>query len=70
MALSLASRNKRMDLAMVQPKEHKLKMKSLKQMNRSGVDAMRSKIGMKKVNAMHSKIGMRNNVVRKLPNKY
>ncbi|KAK1269652.1 hypothetical protein QJS04_geneDACA013896 [Acorus gramineus] len=58
MALSLASRNKRMDLAMVQPKEHKLKMKSLKQMNRSGVDAMRSKIG------------MRNNVMRKLPKKY
>ncbi|KAK1317670.1 hypothetical protein QJS10_CPA05g02355 [Acorus calamus] len=58
MALLLASRNKRMDLAMVQPKEHKLKMKSLKQMNRSGVDAM------------HSKIGMRNNVMRKLPKKY
>ncbi|KAJ4844361.1 Cytoplasmic 60S subunit biogenesis factor REI1 1 [Turnera subulata] len=53
---SLASRYRSMGLATVQSREHMVRMKVMKAMNRSGVDAMRTKIGMK------------SNVIRNLPN--
>ncbi|KAL7001862.1 Cytoplasmic 60S subunit biogenesis factor REI1 2 [Sarracenia purpurea var. burkii] len=53
---ALASRYRSMGLATVQSKEQLVRMKVLKEMNRSGVEAMRSKIGMK------------SNVIRNLPN--
>ncbi|KAK1292671.1 hypothetical protein QJS10_CPB17g00006 [Acorus calamus] len=49
LSVSLASRQT------VRPKEQKVRMKAPKERNRSGVDAM------------HSKMGMRSNVIRKLP---
>lgn len=52
---ALASRYSSMGLATVQSTEHTVRMKMLKTMNRSGVEAMRSKIGMK------------SNVIRNLP---
>ncbi|KAL3503196.1 hypothetical protein ACH5RR_037645 [Cinchona calisaya] len=52
---ALASRYRSMGLATVQSREHIVRMKVLKAMNRSGVEAMRSKIGMK------------SNVIRNLP---
>ncbi|XP_073309433.1 cytoplasmic 60S subunit biogenesis factor REI1 homolog 1-like [Primulina huaijiensis] len=55
-AAKLASRYRSMGLATVQSREHVLRMKVMKAMNRSGIDAMRSKIGMK------------SNVIRNLPN--
>lgn len=51
----LASRYKSMGLTTVQSKEHIVKMKVLKAMNRSDVKTM------------HSKIGMKSNVIRNLP---
>jgi pre-60S factor REI1 len=45
-----------MGLATVQSREQLVRMKVLKQMNRSGVEQMRSKMGMK------------SNVIRNLPN--
>uniref|UniRef100_A0A2N9F440 C2H2-type domain-containing protein n=1 Tax=Fagus sylvatica TaxID=28930 RepID=A0A2N9F440_FAGSY len=58
MAISaaLASRYRSMGLATVQSREQMVRMKVMKQMNRSGVEAMRSKMGMK------------SNVIRNLPN--
>ncbi|KAF3455967.1 hypothetical protein FNV43_RR00610 [Rhamnella rubrinervis] len=53
---ALASRYRSMGLATVQSKERLVRMKVVKQMNRTGVEAMRSKIGMK------------SNVIRNLPN--
>lgn len=44
-----------MGLATVQSKEHMVRMKVMKEMNRAGVEAMRTKIGMK------------SNVIRNLP---
>lgn len=44
-----------MCLASVQSKEHRMRLKVLKEMNRSGVEIMRSKIAMK------------SNVIRNLP---
>ncbi|XP_073311497.1 cytoplasmic 60S subunit biogenesis factor REI1 homolog 1-like [Primulina huaijiensis] len=55
-AAKLASRYRSMGLATVQSREHVLRMKVMKAMNRSGIEAMRSKIGMK------------SNVIRNLPN--
>nr|CAD1827442.1 unnamed protein product [Ananas comosus var. bracteatus] len=55
LAVSLASRYRSMGLATVQSKEPIIRMKVLKEMNRSGVEAMRSKFGMK------------SNVIRNLP---
>ncbi|XXG51597.1 hypothetical protein AAC387_Pa03g0130 [Persea americana] len=55
LVISLASRYRSMGLVTVQSKEHMVRMKVLKEMNRSGVEAMRSKIG------------MRSNVIRNLP---
>lgn len=52
---ALASRYRSMGLATVQSKEHMVRMKVMKEMNRTGVEAMRSKIGMK------------SNVIRNLP---
>ncbi|XP_008219929.1 PREDICTED: cytoplasmic 60S subunit biogenesis factor REI1 homolog 1 [Prunus mume] len=52
---ALASRYKSMGLATVQSKERMVRMKVLKEMKRSGVEAMRSKMGMK------------SNVIRNLP---
>ncbi|WCJ30524.1 hypothetical protein M5689_012078 [Euphorbia peplus] len=52
---SLAARYKSMGLVTVQSREHMVRMKVLKEMRRSGVDAMRSKMGMK------------SNVIRNLP---
>ncbi|XP_052210759.1 cytoplasmic 60S subunit biogenesis factor REI1 homolog 1 [Diospyros lotus] len=52
---SLTSRYRSMGLATVQSKERTIRMKILKEINRSGVEAMRSKIGMK------------SNVIRNLP---
>lgn len=49
-------RYRSMGLATVQSREQMVRMKVMKQMNRSGVEAMRSKIGMK------------SNVIRNLPN--
>ncbi|KAF3447638.1 hypothetical protein FNV43_RR12825 [Rhamnella rubrinervis] len=53
---ALASRYRSMGLATMQSRERRVTMKVVKQMNRTGVDAMRSKIGMK------------SNVIRNLPN--
>ncbi|CBI20772.3 unnamed protein product, partial [Vitis vinifera] len=53
---ALASRYRSMGLATVQSREQIVRMKVMKQMNKSGVEAMRSKIGMK------------SNVIRNLPN--
>lgn len=55
LAISLASRYRSLGLATVQSKEKIVRMKVLREMNRNGVEAMRSKIGMK------------NNVIRNLP---
>ncbi|XP_073144709.1 cytoplasmic 60S subunit biogenesis factor REI1 homolog 1 [Henckelia pumila] len=55
-AATLASRYRSMGLATVQSREHTIRMKVMKAMNRSGVETMRSKIGMK------------SNVIRNLPN--
>ncbi|KAL1532342.1 Cytoplasmic 60S subunit biogenesis factor REI1 2 [Salvia divinorum] len=52
---ALASRYKSMGLATVQSREHVVRMKVLKAMSSSGVEAMRSKMGMK------------SNVIRNLP---
>lgn len=49
-------RYKSMGLATVQSREKMAKMKVMKEMNRTGVEAMRSKIAMK------------SNVIRNLPN--
>lgn len=51
----LAARYRSMGLSTVQSKENMVRMKVMKQMNRSGVDMMRSKMGMK------------SNVIRNLP---
>ncbi|KAF8400288.1 hypothetical protein HHK36_013585 [Tetracentron sinense] len=56
LASALASRYRSMGLATVQSREHTLRMKVMREMNRSGVEMMRSKIGMK------------SNVIRNLPN--
>ncbi|KAK4760060.1 hypothetical protein SAY87_023191 [Trapa incisa] len=56
LTIALASSYRNMGLATVQSREQKVRMKVLKEMNRSGVDAMRSKMGMK------------SNVIRNLPN--
>ncbi|KAK4797457.1 hypothetical protein SAY86_029783 [Trapa natans] len=56
LAIALASSYRNMGLTTVQSREQKVRMKVMKQMNRSGVDAMRSKMGMK------------SNVIRNLPN--
>ncbi|XP_061364331.1 cytoplasmic 60S subunit biogenesis factor REI1 homolog 1 [Gastrolobium bilobum] len=53
---ALASRYRSMGLATVQSRQQIVRMKILKEMNRSGVENMRSKIGMK------------SNVIRNLPN--
>ncbi|XP_059662971.1 cytoplasmic 60S subunit biogenesis factor REI1 homolog 1 [Cornus florida] len=53
---ALASRYRSMGLATVQSREQMVRMKVMKQMNKSGVEVMRSKIGMK------------SNVIRNLPN--
>ncbi|XP_043721364.1 cytoplasmic 60S subunit biogenesis factor REI1 homolog 1 [Telopea speciosissima] len=55
-AIALAKKYKSMGLATVQSKEPIVRMKVLREMNRSGVEAMRSKMGMK------------SNVIRNLPN--
>ncbi|KAJ7966061.1 cytoplasmic 60S subunit biogenesis factor REI1-like 1-like [Quillaja saponaria] len=52
---ALASRYRSMGLATVQSREQMVRMKVLKQMNRLGAEAMRTKIG------------LRNNVIRNLP---
>ncbi|KAG2691682.1 hypothetical protein I3760_08G019500 [Carya illinoinensis] len=52
---ALASRYRSMGLATVQSREQMVRMKVMKQMNRSGVEVMRTKIGMK------------SNVIRNLP---
>lgn len=52
---ALASRYRSMGLATVQSREQMVRMKVIKAMNRSGVEAMRTKIGMK------------SNVIRNLP---
>ncbi|KAL6344655.1 hypothetical protein AAG906_002561 [Vitis piasezkii] len=52
---ALASRYRSMGLATVQSREQIVRMKVMKQMNKSGIEAMRSKIGMK------------SNVIRNLP---
>ncbi|KAL9258823.1 Cytoplasmic 60S subunit biogenesis factor REI1 homolog 1-like protein [Drosera capensis] len=54
-AAALASRYKSMGLSTVQSREGMIRMKVMKQMNRSGVEAMRTRIGMK------------NNVIFNLP---
>ncbi|KAF5743396.1 putative transcription factor [Tripterygium wilfordii] len=53
---ALAARYRSMGIVTVQSREQIVRMKVMKQMNRSGVEAMRSKIGMK------------SNVIRNLPN--
>ncbi|WOK92110.1 cytoplasmic 60S subunit biogenesis factor [Canna indica] len=55
LALSLASRYRSMGLATVQSKEQIVRTKVMREMNRHGVEVMRSKIGLK------------NNVIRNLP---
>ncbi|KAK9099832.1 hypothetical protein Scep_023262 [Stephania cephalantha] len=55
LAVALASRYRSMGLTTVQSKEQIVRMKVLKEINRRGVDAMRSRIGMK------------SNVIRNLP---
>ncbi|XXG51598.1 hypothetical protein AAC387_Pa03g0131 [Persea americana] len=52
---SLVSRYRRMGLITIQSKEHNVRLKVLKGMSRCGVEAMRSKIGMK------------SNIIRNLP---
>ncbi|KAK4435679.1 Cytoplasmic 60S subunit biogenesis factor REI11 [Sesamum alatum] len=52
---ALAARYKSMGLATMQSREHIVRMKVIKAMNKSGIEAMRSKIGMK------------SNVIRNLP---
>uniref|UniRef100_A0A5B7AMD1 C2H2-type domain-containing protein n=1 Tax=Davidia involucrata TaxID=16924 RepID=A0A5B7AMD1_DAVIN len=52
---ALASRYRSMGLATVQSREHMVRMKVMKQMSRSGVETM------------HSKIAMKSNVIRNLP---
>ncbi|XP_044463884.1 cytoplasmic 60S subunit biogenesis factor REI1 homolog 1-like [Mangifera indica] len=52
---ALASRYRSMGLATIQSREQMVRMKVMKEMNRSGVEAMRTKIGMK------------SNVIRNLP---
>ncbi|KDP33442.1 hypothetical protein JCGZ_07013 [Jatropha curcas] len=52
---ALASRYRSMGLATVQSREQMVRMKVMKEMNRSGAEAMRTKIGLK------------NNVIRNLP---
>ncbi|KAL9442760.1 hypothetical protein AB3S75_016183 [Citrus x aurantiifolia] len=52
---ALASRYKSMGLATVQTREHMVRMKVIKEMNRTGVEAMRTRVGMK------------NNIIRNLP---
>lgn len=52
---ALASRYKSMGLETVQTREHMVRMKVIKEMNRTGAEAMRTRIGMK------------NNIVRNLP---
>ncbi|CAA3007192.1 cytoplasmic 60S subunit biogenesis factor REI1 homolog 1 [Olea europaea subsp. europaea] len=54
-AAALASRYKSMGLATVQSREHMVRLKVMKAMTKTGVEAMRSKIGMK------------SNVIRNLP---
>lgn len=54
-AASLASRYRSMGLSTVQSKERMVRMKVMKEMSRSGIDVMRTKIGIK------------NNVIRNLP---
>lgn len=54
-SIALAARYKSMGLATVQSKERIIRMKVLKEISRSGVEAMRSKMGMK------------SNVIRNLP---
>ncbi|XP_057515740.1 cytoplasmic 60S subunit biogenesis factor REI1 homolog 1 [Amaranthus tricolor] len=54
-SIALASRYKSMGLATVHSKEHTIRMKVMKEISRSGVEVMRSKIGMK------------SNVIRNLP---
>ncbi|KAJ6806118.1 cytoplasmic 60S subunit biogenesis factor REI1-like protein 1 [Iris pallida] len=54
-AVSLASRYRSMGLATVQSREHMVRLKVVREMNRRGVEAMRSKMGMK------------SNVIRNLP---
>ncbi|GJY08601.1 cytoplasmic 60S subunit biogenesis factor REI1 homolog 1-like protein [Tanacetum coccineum] len=49
----IAARYNTMGLSTVQSKENMVRMKVMKQMNRSGVEAMRSKIGMKS-NVIHN----------------
>nr|GMD26304.1 cytoplasmic 60S subunit biogenesis factor REI1 homolog 1-like [Ipomoea batatas] len=56
LSAALASRYRSMGLATVQSRENMVKMKVMKAMNRSGHEAMRTKIG------------IRNNVIRNLPN--
>ena len=56
--LNMAScifRYKSMGLATVQTREHMVRMKVIKEMNRTGVQAMRTRVGMK------------NNIIRNLP---
>ncbi|XP_072953618.1 cytoplasmic 60S subunit biogenesis factor REI1 homolog 2-like [Typha angustifolia] len=55
LALSLASRYRSMGLATVQSKQQLVRLKVLREMNRTGVEAMRTKMGMK------------SNVIRNLP---
>ncbi|KAM0943319.1 putative transcription factor C2H2 family [Dioscorea sansibarensis] len=55
LAITLASRYRSMGLATVQSREQIVRMKVLREMNRNGVEAMRSKIGMK------------SNIIRNLP---
>ncbi|KAF9616177.1 hypothetical protein IFM89_028953, partial [Coptis chinensis] len=55
LAAALASRYKSMGLATVQSREQLVRLKVLREMNRSGVEVMRSKMGMK------------SNVIRNLP---
>lgn len=52
---ALASRYKSMGLATVQTREHMVRMKVIKEMNRMGVEVMRTRIGMK------------SNIIRNLP---
>jgi pre-60S factor REI1 len=55
LTLALAARYRSMGLATVQSRKNAVRMKVLREMNRSGVEAMRSKMGMK------------SNVIRNLP---
>ncbi|OWM77262.1 hypothetical protein CDL15_Pgr028899 [Punica granatum] len=55
LTIALASSYRSMGLATVQSREQMVRMKVMKEMNRSGVEAMRTKIGMK------------SNVIRNLP---